>query len=206
MATRYDAGRAVLERVLRRLADDGLLTREAGHTWQFVWSLEGERGVRASYELRLLAELGALLLPGATIVLDEVVRQRQRHLEMIDAITGGSRRRQRPSAAALFDLDAGFHEALAGFSGNGLVANLVRHQNELRKLLEFDSYNDMARVVGWAREHLSILDSLMAGKVTAASRRLRAHLIRAAAIATGHVTDLQVTHPLNLSAPSGRAL
>jgi DNA-binding GntR family transcriptional regulator len=184
LAERYGTRRATLDRVLGRLAAAGLVTREAGQKWHFLPSLEGTGGVRASYQLRALVEPGALLMDSAPVPREPVDEQRRYHLHFLERVDDPPRGRIWP-AAAVFELDAAFHETVAGFSGNSFVIGLVRQQNALRRLLEFDSYTDMGRVVAWVHEHLAILDALAADDRPLASRRLRQHLARAAMVADG---------------------
>jgi DNA-binding GntR family transcriptional regulator len=185
LARRYGTRRATLDRVLGRLAATGLVTREAGQKWHFLPSLEGPGGVRASYQLRALLEPGALLMDNAPVPREPVEEQRRAHLHFLERVGDPPRSRIRPAAAAVFELDAAFHETVAGFSGNSFVIGLVRQQNALRRLLEFDSYTDMRRVVAWVHEHLAILDALAANDRPLASERMRRHLIRAAEVADG---------------------
>lgn len=183
LAERYGARRATLDKILGRLAAESLVTREAGHQWRFAASLEGEAGVRASYEVRLLLEPQALLLDGTAIELHTVQEQYRRHEHVLAEIRNASRWRRSPSPSSVVALDADFHESVAGFSGNPFVVGVVRQQNALRRLLEFDSYHDVERVTAWVLEHLSILDALAASKPKLASQRLHDHLARAATVA-----------------------
>jgi DNA-binding GntR family transcriptional regulator len=189
LAQRYGTRRATLDRVLGRLAAAGLVTREAGQKWHFLPSLEGPGGVRASYQLRALVEPGALLMDSAPVPRQPVDEQRRYHLHFLERVGNPPRSRKWPAAAAVFELDAAFHETLAGFSGNSFVIGLVRQQNALRRLLEFNSYTDMRRVVAWVHEHVAILDALAANDRPLASQRLRQHLTRAAAVADGKPTQ-----------------
>lgn len=191
LVERYGTRRATLEKVLGRLAAERLVTREAGHQWRFAPSLEGEAGVRASYEVRLLLEPGALLLKGAAIEQHTVQEQYRRHEQLVTAISKGSRWRKIPTPSTVVELDADFHESIAGFSGNSFIVGVVRQQNALRRLLEFDSYRDMERVAAWMGEHLAILDALAASKLKLASRRLHDHLARAASVAANKFPSLQ---------------
>jgi DNA-binding GntR family transcriptional regulator len=189
VATRYAANRAVVERVLARLQDEGLLSRGAGREWRFAQSLADMQGVRAGYEFRLLIEPAAMLLPDFRILPEEVAEQQRRHRDLMaraEARPGRLRRKQAPPAT-VFDLDAGFHETLARFSGNPFVLRAVQQQNQLRRLLEFESYRDMHRVLEWCREHIAILASLANGDVASASRLLSAHLQRATRLAVNSI-------------------
>lgn len=182
IAQRYGARRATMDRVLGRLAAAGLLTREAGRKWCFLPSLDGLGGVRNSYQLRTLVEPGALLMDSAQVPQATVEEQRRYHLDFL-ARVGDPPRGRAWSPVAVFELDATFHEAMAELSGNAFVVGLVRQQNALRRLLEFDSYADSRRVLAWVHEHLAILDALASDDRALASERLRQHLVRAAAVA-----------------------
>ncbi len=128
--------------------------------------------------MRLILEPAALLLPGFAAdptLLDQLITE---HGALLAD----------PGLADLdpmriFDLDARFHEALAGFSGNPFLRNVVRQQNALRRLLEAGSYGDKARVAAWCGEHLEILHALKRGQGARASRLLRTHLRKAAVAA-----------------------
>ena len=102
--------RATLKKAFGRLAAERLVTREAGHQWRFAPSLEGEAGVRASYEVRLLLEPGALLLKGAAIEQHTVQEQYRRHEQLVTAVSKGSRWRKIPTPSTVVELDADFHE------------------------------------------------------------------------------------------------
>ncbi len=188
LTQRYGIRRPALDRVLGRLAAEGLLTREAGQKWRFLPSLEGAGGVRASYQLRLLVEPGALLMQHASIPPEPVAEQHRRHLQFLDHLGGTPYLHGHPAAIG-FELDAAFHESVAGFSNNPFVVGVVRQQNALRRLLEFDSYTDIRRVVAWVHEHLAILDALAADDRPLASQRMQQHLAHAAGIADGKLTE-----------------
>ena len=99
---------------------------------------------------------------GAAIEQHTVHEQYRRHEHVLAEIRKTSRWRRFPSPSSVVALDADFHESVAGFSRNPFVVGVVRQQNALRRLLEFDSYHDMERVAAWVLEHLSILDALAA--------------------------------------------
>jgi DNA-binding GntR family transcriptional regulator len=177
---RYDIDRAVLLRVLGRLAEDNLIARNKGHGWRFLPTFDADIGLRNSYEFRLMIEPAGLLLK--TFRPDAAVMERCRlqHMFLIshpDIMTVDS--------SQLFETDAAFHEALAKFSGNLFFLQAVQQQNRLRRLLEFWTYGNRRRVRDWCREHLAIIDAIMEGALPAAADAMRKHLTRAyAAIPT----------------------
>lgn len=209
LASRYAAGRGVLDRVLARLMEEGHLARDIGREWRFAPSLEGPDGVRASYEFRLLIEPAALLLPGFRVQYEAVAEQKRAHLDLVSRLSGSNARSRRRgdhlSPAAIFALDASFHQTLASFSGNPFVETAMRQQNELRRLLEFESYRHLERVLGWCREHLSILDALAATDITEVHRKLIAHLTRAAGLARKqHAGERSPGSSARIAAPGQR--
>jgi DNA-binding GntR family transcriptional regulator len=173
LARRYQVSLPVLRRVFQRLEHEGLVAR-TGWRWSFRPSLETRQSQKASYQIRLMLEPPTLLLPGFaadTAVLKQV---RDDHLPLLcDA---------GPMAydpKRIFDLDARFHETLAGFSHNPFIVNVIHQQNALRRLLEVRSYSDHHRVREWCGEHVQILDAVAEDDRLRASSLMRAHLLRA---------------------------
>lgn len=187
---RYDIGLPTVLRVLQRMEQEGLLTRN-GSQWQFVPTLDGVQSRRASYELRLMVEPAALLTPGFRAAPAAFRLLRAEHVAMLD---GPASSRRDP--AALFDLDARFHEVLAQASCNPFVVAAIRQQNTLRRLLELASYRNRARTAQWLREHIAILDALLRDDRAAAAMHLREHLERAA-----HGAEVTVADVLSTGSP-----
>ena len=175
---RCDVDRGVLQRTLARLVDDGLVQQNAGRGWSFMPALDSRAGLCNSYELRLVVEPTALLLPGFRVDHAAVERSRLQHfyLEAHSNIEAVERRQ-------LFETDAQFHEMLTDFSGNPLLLQVVQQQNRLRRLFEFSGYVNRRRVRDWCREHLSILDAVAAGDREKAAGLMREHLQPALAAA-----------------------
>ena len=177
LARYYDVSLPALQHVIHRMEQEGLVVRK-GWRWAFVSTLEGGRSQVASYELRLMVEPAALLLPGFQLDPVSLRRVSEEHHALLGRL---GRARQAP--AAIFEVDAKFHETLASFSQNPFVENIVRQQNALRRLLELKSYRDRTRMAAWCREHLAILQALAAGDRAGASALLREHLVQARAAA-----------------------
>jgi len=174
LARHYRVGVARVQRALARLEEEGLV-RRTGWRWSFVPSLDTEQSRRASFELRLMLEPPALLVPGfraEPALLEHLVEEHtflMAHPEMT-----------REDRARVFELDARFHEALAAWSGNLFVLAAVRQQNTLRRLFELGTYADGARVAAWCREHMAILSAVAAADMALATRLMRRHLMHAA--------------------------
>jgi DNA-binding GntR family transcriptional regulator len=167
---RYDCGRNLVLTALAILSEEGLVHRGRGREWRFRKVLNSPQARRQSYELRLMLEPAALLLPGFAPDKRELEAMRGRQLALLTAAG-------RPSSwRDVFDIDASFHELLARFSGNEFVLEVICQQNRLRRLMEYESYPDAARVRAWSREHVAVIDAVLAGERELASRRLAQHL------------------------------
>ncbi|MCS0495787.1 GntR family transcriptional regulator [Ancylobacter sp. MQZ15Z-1] len=174
IARRYDVDRALLQRTLTRLVDDGLLERNTGRGWTFLPALDTGMALQNSYDFRLITEPQGLLVP--TFKADPAALERLRiqhlYLETHPRIAT-------VDARQLFDTDAHFHETIAGFSGNVFLLQAIQQQNRLRRLLEFGGYVNRRRVRDWCREHLAILDAVAAGDQAGAAEIMRLHLTNA---------------------------
>lgn len=183
---RYDCGRHLVLAALAALSEEGLVRRGRGREWQFREILNSPQARRQSYELRLMVEPAALLLPGFRVDRDEMSEMRGRHVALMSNGRTLSRR-------DVFDIDASFHEMLAGFSGNDAVLEVIRQQNRLRRLMEYQSYPDAARVWAWSGEHIAVIDALLNGDRSLASGRLAQHL--QTAIVAGQRPSAQAAKP-----------
>jgi DNA-binding GntR family transcriptional regulator len=179
---RYDCGRHLVLAALAALSEEGLVRRGRGREWQFREILNSPQARKQSYELRLMVEPAALLLPGFSADRSEISDIRTRHLALIEDRRSLSRRE-------VFDIDAGFHEMLARFSRNDAVLEAIRQQNRLRRLMEYESYPDAARVWAWSGEHVAVIDALLGGDRKLASDRLAQHLRNAMSQANGMATQ-----------------
>ncbi|MCJ8145071.1 GntR family transcriptional regulator [Ancylobacter sp. A5.8] len=175
LARRYRVNRTVMLRALTRMADEGLVARNKGQGWRFLPTLDSERALVNSYDFRRAMEPAALLLPGYAP--DPTVLKRLRADHEYALSHGASSMNE----SALFELDSGFHEALAGFSGNPHFVQSVQQQNRLRRLFEYQGYDDRYRVHIWVGEHLAVVAALEEGDHARAAAALRAHLDNAVA-------------------------
>lgn len=175
---RYACGRHLVLAALAALSEEGLVRRGRGREWQFREILNSPQARKQSYELRLMIEPTALLLPGFKADPSRMSEMRVRHVALM---SNGRVLSQRD----VFDIDASFHEMLAGFSGNEAILEVIRQQNRLRRLMEYQSYPDAARVRAWSGEHIAVIDALFDGDQPLASSRLTQHLRNAISPAKG---------------------
>ncbi len=181
LMARYGAGRAVVVQALARLADDGLLRRGGGRTLMFVDTLTDAGSLQASYEFRLAIEPAALRAEGLRVAREPLLRLRDRHRAMIERLGAREGEPGLPASrlrlrAAVVGLDADFHEGLADLSGNPFAAAAIKQQVALRRLLEFGIEEKASRMTLWCREHLAVIDALLADDRDGAALRLGYHL------------------------------
>jgi DNA-binding GntR family transcriptional regulator len=166
---RYDASRHLVLATLTLLSEEGIIHRGKGREWRFRDVLKSSRGREESYELRLMIEPGAVLLPTFQIARSELEEMRTLQQKLLNVTA-------EPSHREVFHTDASFHELIARFSGNGLELAAIRQQNRVRRLLEYQSNLDADRVRTWSLEHIGVIDALLEGDQHLAARCLTKHL------------------------------
>lgn len=170
LVRRFETSRSVIQKVLARMQEDGLLEKTAGHGWVFGPALNDEASYRESYRYRLLIEPAALLedrfhLPAAAR--DGLRRMHQA------ALSNGL---ANETIASLVDIDAAFHENLGEACGNRFLSQAIRQQTRLRRLSEYERYTARERLTRSFEEHLSILDAIERGAFADAAERMAAHI------------------------------
>jgi len=174
LASRYDAPRGALRRVLLRLTREGLIERRRGHGWSFTPALDTPEAMTESYRFRMILECAGLREPQFRSDPEALQRARAEHLAFIDR----NRRQARATMPGEFyRMNASFHEMLAHFSRNRFIEQAVRQQNQLRRLEEYASFvSRPVDPIDSCREHVEIIDALLAGDVEWAASLLRRHL------------------------------
>jgi DNA-binding GntR family transcriptional regulator len=171
----YATNRTQLAGLLARMTNEGIIARLKGHGWRFLPTLSGPQSTRASYEFRLVIEPALLLLPAFAVDQAALQQLRLDHLKLVAQAERG----RSLDRGSTYDLDASFHEKIAGFSGNAFLLQAIQQHNRLRRLAEYKGYSRLERVRAWAGEHLAILDALQRGRFKRASERMRQHLSNA---------------------------
>ncbi|MBX3541003.1 MAG: GntR family transcriptional regulator [Chelatococcus sp.] len=174
IAHRYDVDRVVMLRTLARLSEDGLIARNKGHGWTFLPTLDSKLALNSSYDFRLTIEPASFLLSTFKPDAAALERARLQHMYLASHPDINS-----VDSMQLFSTDASFHEMFAEFSGNVFFLQAVQQQNRLRRLLEFGGYRNRRRVREWCKEHLAIIDAVLAGDYRGASKMMHAHLSKA---------------------------
>jgi DNA-binding GntR family transcriptional regulator len=180
---RHGLTRLQVQRVLNRMAREGLAERKPGRGWLFRPVLNTVDSHRESYRFRMIIEPAAILEPTFKVdrVLFEQVRRQQQQL-----LDGGI---ERWTAAERFRAGAEFHEAIVACAHNRFLLDALRNVNQQRRVIEYHSHHtgaaaDHERLHRQCEEHLALLDLLEAGERMEASHRLRQHLDVVRAIKT----------------------
>lgn len=174
LLARYDVSRSVLMRTLLRMNREGLLQRRKGNGWGFQPTLDSDQSKVESYRFRLMVECGGMREKTFKPDSKALASARQAHLEFLTL----SPAEQTP--IAFFEMNAQFHEMLAGFSGNRFVLQAVRQQNQLRRIEEYRRHvHNSIDLSGPCQEHLSIIEALEQEDVELATALLQQHLVQA---------------------------
>jgi len=169
----YGVTRSTLMKTLMKLNQEGYISRSAGRGWTFHETLGSVGAYRASYEFRLAIEPAALSSPNYRIDEARVQSLLERHLELLRAGRG------KVNGAEWFALDAELHEMLVSFSKNEFFLRAIRSQNQLRRIVEIESFYADERVKASFDEHVAILEALLKGDRQWAATLLTRHLLLA---------------------------
>ncbi|MGV2495296.1 GntR family transcriptional regulator [Pelagerythrobacter aerophilus] len=157
-------------RVLRQLADLGLVERKPGNGWSFTQLINSADARTDSYAFRTIIEPAGLLEPSFELDMDWLERSRDQHIAF-------RKLRWRDTLAVEhYAMNSDFHEGLARCSGNRYLLDAVQRQNRLRSFLNIQWVNGAERVEASIDEHLEIMDALAEGKNLRAHALMKLHL------------------------------
>ncbi|WP_426958618.1 GntR family transcriptional regulator [Muricoccus radiodurans] len=163
-----DAPRAAVLRILGRAAEEGWAERLPGRGWALLPVLSTPEALAHSYRLRMAIEPAGLLDPS--------FRPDEAALRAIRAEIELAAADPNATPAALFALGLRFHETLMRQSGNPLLMEALARVNRVRRLAGYQRNVDRARLIQRCREHVALLDLVLAGNRRQAARRLRRHI------------------------------
>jgi DNA-binding GntR family transcriptional regulator len=166
----FDTTVGAVVRVLRQLAELGVVERNRGNGWTFLPTLDTTRAQQESYELRLVLEPAFLLQPGFRLDRDWAAGSRAKHEEF------RTRAWRSTLAIELYEMNADFHESLARCSGNRYMLSIMQQQNRLRSFINYRWDYGADRVQASIEEHLGILSALEKGENEVASVLMSRHL------------------------------
>lgn len=167
---RYGIGRLPLQRILHRMARENMIERKPGRGWVFRPLLNTLEAHRESYRFRMIIEPAAILEPGYRVDEVELQKCRREQLELLD---GGI---ERCTPAELFRTGVHFHETVIAGSNNRFLVDSLRTINEMRRVVEYGTRLDRARLHRQCSEHLALIELLERGERMEAAHFLRRHL------------------------------
>ncbi|WP_432470163.1 GntR family transcriptional regulator [Amphritea sp. HPY] len=166
---RYDLGRLSLSRILVKLSEEGVISRNQGHGWRFEPTLNTEEQHDASFEFRQVVEPASIMLP--TFELDKGLAAASRHHHQ-EILNGNV-----TDIARIFEIDADFHKMLALSCKNPFFVSAIERQSNLRRLVEYESLIKTDRLIKSSQEHMDILDAIEVGDFNLASILLKQHIM-----------------------------
>jgi DNA-binding GntR family transcriptional regulator len=170
LGRRYGVSRSMIGRVLTRLADEGLVERDAGRGWSFLPALNNPAVYEESYRFRMQIEPAAILDPGFVADPVKLADLRRTHEALLAGAVHTDPFRR------LVEIDVEFHETIGRCSQNRFVLQAIQQQSRLRRMTEFQFRADRDRMAQSCREHLAILDALEAGNRERAAELMRVHI------------------------------
>jgi DNA-binding GntR family transcriptional regulator len=138
-----------------------------------------------SYRFRLLIEPAAILEPRFALNRPALERCREQQQWLID---GGI---WDVSDAKLFELNSGMHETIIECSQNSFFIDALKRIDRVRRLIDYRQMLDRESAIGRCREHVHLLDLLLADKRNEASEFMRQHLTELSTLKTAVRTKRQ---------------
>lgn len=181
LAEQFGASRTPVREALMRLESEGLVHRrpEGG----FYPSSPNLADIRDLYELRRIIEVGTITRmaeTGSRYDRDATRALRDQWTAMLTAM---------PEPEPDFVLlDESFHVGLAAASGNDAVARNLQLVNERIRIVRMQEFLDTERIEKTIRQHVAIVDTLLAGDTAGTITLLTAHLDEARHQATLRAT------------------
>ena len=169
---RYNLGRLATARVLRKLSEDGIVSRNRGHGWRFEPTLRSPEARNESYAFRMIIEPAAIRAPSFELDRGLADLSRRNH-EMI--LKSGSKEM---TTEKLSDIDTAFHRLIGVSSRNRFYLAAIERQNSLRRMMESLDWNQ-AHLIGSCVEHMEILAAIERGKHEEAAELMEHHLVSA---------------------------
>ena len=167
----YRLGRSAATRVLQKLADGGVVSRNRGHGWRFELTPDARTVREECFRFRMAVEPGAIRSPDFELDRNLAELSRRNHELVLGA------KRNDTSPGTLADLDSGFHRLIGVSSRNRYFLAAIDRQNALRRTLNLNL--DLPPAFEPWLEHMGILDALERGDRASAARLMRDHIVKA---------------------------
>lgn len=168
LCRRYDLSRSQAVRLLARAGEEGWAQRLPGHGWSLQPVIVSTNDLAESYRFRMIIEPAGLLEPGFQLNVPALHACKAEILSVLDGRSA--------SAATIFALGLSVHEQIMRCSNNLLLIESLVRVTRLRRLAGYRRNVDRHRLLERCKEHIALLDMVLAGKNRAASELLRRHI------------------------------
>lgn len=171
---RYQVGRPLLTRALRRAASEGWAERLPGRGWSFTPLLSSELAYEQICRYRVIVEPAAILEPSFKLDRPAVEMALVEQEEFFESGSRGI------SPVEVFEIGSRFHLTVLKCSNNSLLINGTGQVYRARRLAE---YKKMFDTPGWlerCREHALIAKLLLEDNRVAAADLMLQHLEKSA--------------------------
>ena len=173
LTSQYGVSVRLARSVIDSLSEEKVIVAEKPSAWRFNPFLLSNEASLASYHYRLATEPQLFLLPTFTARRDLIRNCRDEHIRLLTLPS------QERTGRLAFKVDAAFHEVIATCANNPFFHSGIAQHNRLRQLLEYRDAPNESRMVVWLKEHLDIMEAMVAGDLLEASRLMRTHLTNA---------------------------
>ncbi len=185
LAERFEVSRTPAREALLRLESDGHLVRHDDGGLRP--SPPRITGMRDLYELRTALEVAmirrtALESPGSSQV--QALRAAWTLKLQEPGLTDET------VDAAFVHVDETFHVGLASVPGNAAIVAALRDVNSRIRLLRVHDFKQQGRIASTIREHLEIVDAVIAGDPDRSATLLRAHIDLSASVVEQRVGEV----------------
>ena len=184
---RYGIGRSLAARVLFRLSEDGIVSRNRGHGWRFESPLRNAAIVDESYAFRIAIEPAAILAPSFELDRGLAEQCRRRHEVVLSAPPEDA------PHGALSDIDNEFHRTIGLSSRNRFFLAAIERQIALRHFIELATNREESRLPGHYMDHMEILTAIERGEREEAAELMHHHLVSAHRCARRPLPDVAQT-------------
>ena len=181
LAALVGVSRTPIREALSRLEVEGLVARAPDGG--FLPVVPDVSGMRHLYEVRVGLELQALRRPS------RVGGEHDR--ELLESLRADwiALTAEEPEAEPGFVLlDESFHLTLAESAGNPMLVDVLRQINERIRIVRMQDFLVPDRVDRTIREHVSLIDAVLAGDVVGAESQLVTHIDSSVAVVEERVT------------------
>jgi DNA-binding GntR family transcriptional regulator len=177
LASLLDVSRTPVREALARLHAEDLVERH--HDGGFQPSPPDLHRTHELYQIRIALELHAICSPAGEAHDASIIAPLHREwAELSDAADV-------PVDPGFVLLDEDFHVRLASAAGNSALVEVLVGINERIRPVRMHDFLSEERVDATIREHLGILDALLAFDRTTAADRLRRHLLQSLEVVEG---------------------